>query len=429
MLNPYKTQVLKSCIILLIIFGILTGCLGLFSEKVSPYVSKCCIEMMLQGTGSGKYSYENGGASRSVYDRLLEELPLCRFLSAHAAVIIKEDENAQAGTGDNDETKTSEATVSIYYSYGNVDSDGESANEYGYNENIWDQTEETSPNTVKDTDETDNLQKGENIEIQNNIITVASILKNSDVLKSMTNCWQLAAEYYIVDSSTSLPESVMIPQKLLTKDCSLSSINTEPQILIYHTHATESYSDSRAGYEEDTVTGQGTLLAAALQSRGFSVIHDTTQYDVKNGMDNRSYAYSTARPSITALLEKYPSIEVVIDLHRDSGAKRLTYIDGIATARVMLFNGLSRDRNGWLDDLYNPQLEMNLSFSLQTFLVGREMYGNLMYPIYLKNYRYNMHLMGRYLLIELGTESNTVEEASNAIEPLADILNQVLRYH
>ena len=92
----------------------------------------------------------------------------------------------------------------------------------------------------------------------------------------------------------------------------------------------------------------------------------------------------------------------------------------------MLFNGLSRNLSGELSYLPNRNLSCNLAFSLQTKLIGDEMYPGLMHRIFLKDYRYNMHLMARYMLIELGTNNNTVEEAANAMEPLADILAQVL---
>ena len=119
-------------------------------------------------------------------------------------------------------------------------------------------------------------------------------------------------------------------------------------------------------------------------------------------------------------------MEVIIDLHRDSGARRATTINGKKTAQVMLFNGLCRNASGPIDYLDNPNLSGNLAFSLQTNLVGRVLYPDLMFRIYLKNYRYNQHFRERCMLIELGTDQNTVQEAYNAMEPLADILNTVL---
>lgn len=128
-------------------------------------------------------------------------------------------------------------------------------------------------------------------------------------------------------------------------------------------------------------------------------------------------------------MEEYPSIQVVIDLHRDgvgNSVQRLTTIDGKRTAQVMFFNGLSRNASGNIDYLYNKNLQSNLAFSLQMKLKCMENYPDFARPVYLKGYRYNMHLRERYLLIELGNENNTLQEAKNAMDPLAKVLDQVL---
>ena len=201
----------------------------------------------------------------------------------------------------------------------------------------------------------------------------------------------------------------------------------EPQILIYHTHGSEGFADSRPGMAEDTVLGVGDLLAEILQEKyGYKVMHDKTIFDRKNGADNRNYAYNDALGYMEDLLEQYPSIEIIIDLHRDAGEKRVATVNGKPTAKVMLFNGLCRNAKGELSYLPNRYLKDNLAFSFQMKVVGDEMYPGLMNRIFLKDYRYNMHLKERYLLVELGTEKNTVQEAKNAMEPLADVLAQVL---
>ena len=83
------------------------------------------------------------------------------------------------------------------------------------------------------------------------------------------------------------------------------------------------------------------------------------------GKLDRNRAYDNARIGTREILEEYPSIQVIIDLHRDSGSKRVTSIDGKDTAQVMFFNGLSRNMNGPIPYLYNPYLQDNLAFSLQ----------------------------------------------------------------
>ena len=124
-----------------------------------------------------------------------------------------------------------------------------------------------------------------------------------------------------------------------------------------------------------------------------------------------------------------PSIKVIIDLHRDDangGEKRVTTIDGKQTAQIMLFNGLSRNAKGDIEYIPNPNLASNLAFSLQVELQAMKEYPTLMKRIYLKGYRYNLHVVPRSLHVELGTKKNTVEEAKNAMVPVAKVLYQVL---
>lgn len=237
----------------------------------------------------------------------------------------------------------------------------------------------------------------------------------------------LLSSFYVVDEITVAKEEVFNAEKLVNMDMSIDKDSTKPQILIYHTHASETYIDSKANVEADTVVGVGTYLTELLENMGYSVYHDTTAYDrLPNGDSNRNKAYSTAYPSLQKILEENPSIEVVIDLHRNSGERLVTTINGKDTAKIMFFNGLSRNQSGPYDYLENPNQQANLAFSLQSALVGRALYPGLITRNYLKNYRYNMHVKERCMLVEVGTVNNTVLDAYNAMEPLANILNQVL---
>lgn len=268
-------------------------------------------------------------------------------------------------------------------------------------------------------------QNGRNI--NESSFSVRNFIKNQYDMSKLLNYDYLISNFYIVDSSTKTTKAIFDVEKLLNMDLSIKKEKKGPQILIYHTHASEAYIDSKPGVEADTVVGAGNYLAELLEGYGYRVYHDRTAYDRKpNGDSNRNYAYSTARPSIEKILEENPTIQVVIDLHRDSGAKRVTTINGKDTAQIMLFNGLSRNQSGPIEGLENPNQQTNLAISLQTALIGRKLYTGFVHKNYLKNYRYNMHLCERYLLIELGTVNNTVMEAYNAMEPLANILNRVL---
>ena len=257
-------------------------------------------------------------------------------------------------------------------------------------------------------------------------LCVADLVGKKYVMEDLQNLNYLKDNFYIVNATTKMTEAEFDVEYFIKKDLSVEK-SGEPQILIFHTHGSEGFSDSRAGKTEDTVVGAGTVLAEILEEKyGYRVLHDTTIFDRKNGMDNRNYAYNDALDHLEDLLKEYPSIEVIIDLHRDAGEKRVVTINGKQTAKVMLFNGLCRNTQGMLSYLPNENLKDNLAFSFQMKLMGDEMYPGLMNRIFLRDYRYNMHLTERFLLIELGTEKNTVEEAKNAMEPLADVLNQVL---
>ena len=166
------------------------------------------------------------------------------------------------------------------------------------------------------------------------------------------------------------------------------------------------------------------------QKYKIETMHHEGVYDLIDGNLDRSKAYQLAEPEIKKILEENPSIEVVIDLHRD-GVKETTHlvteINGRKTAQIMFFNGLSRTRaNGDIGYLANPYIEDNLAFSLQMQLEAAKKYPGFTRRIYLKSYRYNMHLMPKTLLIEAGAQTNTVEEMRHAMEVLAEVLDGVL---
>ena len=240
----------------------------------------------------------------------------------------------------------------------------------------------------------------------------------------------LIRHFYIVDPSTKVMEDLFDAEKLLGMDMQLKQKNDAPQILIYHTHSQETYIDSRENEVQDTVVGVGSYLTQILEDRyHYNVIHDTSTYDIINGKLDRNKAYNMAEEGIAKILEENPTIEVVIDLHRDGADKRSTIINGQETAQVMLFNGLSRDENGPITYLDNPNLQDNLAFSLQMQLKAVKLYPGLFYKNYLKCWRYNLHVRPKSLLMELGTDKNTLQSAMNAMEPFAEVLYDVLQGH
>lgn len=165
-------------------------------------------------------------------------------------------------------------------------------------------------------------------------------------------------------------------------------------------------------------------MAALLREQyGYNVIHNSGCYD-----EDRDYAYSNSLPEIERILAENPSIEAVIDLHRDEMPKdrRLVLdLQGRPTAQFMFFNGLCRTQKGPIEQLENPYLADNLSLSFQMQAACNEYYPGIARRIYLKAYRYNMHLCPKSLLIELGAQNNTEEEIHNACDVLAHVLDLV----
>lgn len=238
----------------------------------------------------------------------------------------------------------------------------------------------------------------------------------------------LVGNFYAIDANTMIGSDQLSVDKFMEIDMTMAKQEGEgPQILIYHTHSQEAFADSVPGDVNTGIVGVGEYLTQVLTEQyGYRVLHHTGQYDV----ETRDNAYSRALPEVEQLLAKNPTIQVVIDLHRDEVAqdtRLVTELQGRSTAKFMFFNGLSRTRKtGDIDYLRNENQEANLAFSFQMQLKAAEYYPGLTRRIYLKGYRYNMHLCPRTLLVELGAQNNTYEEAINACDPLAHILDMVL---
>lgn len=239
----------------------------------------------------------------------------------------------------------------------------------------------------------------------------------------------LFGSFYTLDKTTSITPEDLNAEVLLSKDMTIDKETEGPQILIYHTHSQEGFVDSVPGDNSTTIVGVGEYLAQLLRERGYEVMHVTSVYDLVDGKLDRNEAYSKAQKEISGILEEYPSIQSVIDLHRDGvaeGTRLVTEIGGKTMARFMFFNGLSRTKkNGPIDYLYNPYIEDNLALTLQLKLMSEQYYPGLARNIYLRSLRYNLHLSDKALLIEVGAQTNTLQEMLNTMEPLSDILDKV----
>ena len=237
--------------------------------------------------------------------------------------------------------------------------------------------------------------------------------------------------FYIITSVTDLTENMLRPAEFIDKNLSIDKSDGKPKILIFHTHSQEGFTDTVEGDASTTIVGVGDYLTELLVNKyGYNVIHDTTVYDYVDGKLDRSKAYTYAENGIARILEENPTIEVVIDLHRDGVADTthlVTEVDGKSMAKVMFFNGLSYSKvNGDIAYLYNPYRDDNLAMSLQMQLLGEAYYPGFLRRIYINAYRYCLHERGRSMLIEAGAQTNTFEEVKNAMEPLADILDKML---
>ena len=242
----------------------------------------------------------------------------------------------------------------------------------------------------------------------------------------------LMNQFFIVDSQTTTNADQLNAAELLGEDLTIQKDAAKPQILLYHTHSQEAFTDSREGEVEDTIIGVGNYLTELLtKNYGYQVIHVTEAFDMESGELDRSAAYDYAGTYLETILEENPSIEVVIDLHRDGVPENrhlVTEINGKPTAQIMFYNGLSYTiARGSLDYLPNPYIQDNLAFSFQMEYQAAQYYPDFYRGIYLAGYRYNLHLRPRSVLVEAGAQTNTVQEVKNAMEPFADILNRVLQ--
>ena len=258
----------------------------------------------------------------------------------------------------------------------------------------------------------------------------ATVVSSELSVEKLRDFNYLISKLYTVDSTTTIGPEQLNVDELLAKDMHIDTNTKGPKVLIFHTHSQEAFVDSTAGDSGTSIVGMGKYLAEKLNALGIETMHHDGVYDLINGKLDRSKAYELSEVGVREILNENPSIEVVIDLHRDGIAEDkhlVTEINGKQTAKIMFFNGLSRTKsNGDIAYLYNPYIQDNLSFSLQMQLATESMYPGFARRIYLKGYRYSLHMMPKSLLIEAGAQTNTVAEMKNAMDLLANILNKVL---
>lgn len=252
-------------------------------------------------------------------------------------------------------------------------------------------------------------------------------------LSKLKNLSELKKSCYIVDKKTLMTRDYFDIDKFMSADLKIKKNGDFPKVLIFHTHSHEMFKDSNPDNLYDGIVGAGERLKEKLEEKGIKCVHCTDRFDMVDGKVKIMGAYERMEPAIRKILSDNPSIEVVIDLHRDGidESKRLvTTINGKPTAKLMFFNGLCRI----LDDgklietegLSNPYVPDNLAFSFNMNLKAREMYDGLSRGIYLNAYRYSLHFLPKSTLIEIGAQNNTKEEIFNAVDLLADVIEKVI---
>ncbi|MGL4738684.1 MAG: stage II sporulation protein P [Cellulosilyticaceae bacterium] len=219
---------------------------------------------------------------------------------------------------------------------------------------------------------------------------------------------------------------------LSQKPIRLDETKEGPKVLIFHTHVKERYAGE--GKTGKGVAAVGDELANILEKQyGIEAMHVEDSFYLPNS-ESVTGNYERMSPVIENILKENPSIEIVIDLHRDGingKDKFLGEYNGKQAAKFMFVNGLCMQRNQEgklipMKQLTNPYLEENFAFSMQAQIEGLEYYPDLMRKLYLKEYRYSLHMRPNSLLVEVGNQNNTLEEAVNSAAPIAHIIAKVL---
>lgn len=258
--------------------------------------------------------------------------------------------------------------------------------------------------------------------------------KEDGKIVEMTYSVKSATDKYqniLVRNTTS--KKLDIP-KVLSEKPDLKIDKNKPSILIIHTHTTESYQILDRGFyaqgfltrsNESTVNMArvGKEITDQLRNAGYNVIHDTKIHD-----SSYSAAYSNSGKAIDEHLKKYPSIQVILDIHRDAiedkrgtKTKPITTIGGKKAAQLMIISGCQEDGITGFDDW-----QYNLRFAMQLQKICEDMYPTISRPLLFSARKYVMHKSRNSLLIEIGSDSNTLDEAAYTARLLGNVLSKML---
>ena len=199
-------------------------------------------------------------------------------------------------------------------------------------------------------------------------------------------------------------------------------LSKNPLVIIYHTHSSESYmpyksSNYHREKEKGTVRDVGSVMKKTLEKKGIKVIHDKTLHD----RPSYNESYNRSLETITALRKKYPSADYIIDLHRDAAPSsvsegKYTVIDGKRVAKFSLVVGQQNENYVELYDYAKKVSEK-----------AGGIYNGFGGPIIERNYRYNEYVSNRSLLLEIGNNRNTIEEARLCGRYFAEVLASIIK--
>lgn len=308
-----------------------------------------------------------------------------------------------------------------------------------------------APQTTSKVTNTQSTQSASNIEkaeepppqsssqANNSEVAVETAQKNQAKGKIITKSITYAdgnIKYNNVSVKNNTSLKINLKEELAAGSSIKISQSDEPQVLIMHTHTTECYMLEKREYYLETdltrttnraqnITEVGRVLALGLEAKGIGVVHATETHDYPE----YTGSYNRSAKTVQKYLEKHPTIKVVIDLHRDaimdsSGTKTAlcTKIGTDSAAQLMLVAGCEAgDVTGYPNWKENFRLALKLQQTIEV------MYPGLARPILFTERKYNQHLTTGSLLIECGTDANTLEQAKYSATLLAECLAATLK--
>lgn len=258
----------------------------------------------------------------------------------------------------------------------------------------------------------------------------ALMAKNAENAKKDLKDGSIKQFFYGRENATTAFKNVYVRNTTATKSLNIEKVLNEkldlkiekakPAVLIFHTHTTEGYEILDRGWyaqnyitrsreERRNVVRVGTEIEKQLTAAGYTVIHDKTIHDTKY-----SGAYDRSRATVRKYLDKYPNIQIVLDIHRDAihqdngiKVKPTAVIYGKKAAQIMIITGAQEK------SIKNyPNWESNLRFALKLQKKAEDMYPGLMRPVFFCTRKYNMDMTKCSLLLEMGSDVNTLDEAA-----------------